>query len=139
MWFLKDPTIFLKDVRYFWNGNGPSSAGVVLFGTLGIPGGHVIFRPKKVSETIGYPVSFVSALAPGETIVSATVTATVYSGNDPSPQSIVDGAATFSGAVVNQGITGGVAGTSYNLQFIIVTSLNQEIDTSGRLVVEPNS
>jgi hypothetical protein len=98
----------------------------------------MIFKPKKVGEVIGYPVNFISSLAPTETILTAEVAAQVYSGTDPNPAAIILGIATFSGTTVNQGITGGLLGVVYKLVYAITTSLGQTIETAGTLAIVPD-
>lgn len=138
MWYWNDTTVFFNDSRYFFNGAGPSSAIQVKFGTLGVAGGRVMLKSKKVGETVGYPVDFISSLAVGETITSSLVTASVYTGIDPNPSAIVLGSTTTSGTIVNQGITAGVMGTIYELLYKVVTSLSQTIEISAFLAVVPD-
>lgn len=90
----------------------------------------------KVSGTNFYAVfDFTSGLAIGETLASASTAATVYSGTDPAPASII-GSATISGGKVTQTITGGVVGVSYWLKCSSVTSLGKQLECSGYLVVK---
>lgn len=97
------------------------------------------FPPKLVGEVINLNFDFVSHLAVTETISTQSVTATVYSGVDVSPSSLVNGSATVSGTIVTQSITGGVAGVTYNLVCNITTSLSQTLDMTAMLSVLPNS
>ena len=102
---------------------------------------RVIFQPKRLGETIipnPSPFNFTSQLAVGETINSATVTASVYTGVDANPSSIISGAATISGAIVSQKLTGGVVGVIYELLCAAVTNLGQTIQLAGYLAIIPD-
>lgn len=96
------------------------------------------FAAKFVGETKNYVFDFTSELAPSETISSATVTATVYSGTDGSPSAIINGADTTSGPRVTQSITGGVAGVIYYVVCSATTSASQILRRVGYIAVLPN-
>jgi len=96
-----------------------------------------IIEGKSVSETVTLAFSFLSHLATGETISSASTTATVYSGTDASPSSLISGAASISGSTVSQKVTGGTLGVTYILVCSAVTSLGQTLQISGYLVIVP--
>ena len=99
---------------------------------------------KKLGETpiLGAngnsPFNFISLLAPTETLSTATVTATVYSGLDPSPSSIIPIAATIVGQQVQQKVTGGVLGVIYELLCTVTTSLGQTLELVGYMAVIPD-
>ena len=93
------------------------------------------FGDKRIGETVDLAWNCTNLLASGETISSASVTATVLSGTDPSPQNIVSGAATISGATVSQTITAGLEGVRYQLVLEITTSTGQIFETPARLYV----
>lgn len=99
---------------------------------------RIVFQAKLLGETALVPVDFRSRLSASETISSASVTASVYSGTDSSPQSIVSGVATISGSVVTQAITGGTLGVTYLLKYTANTSLSQVLQLVGYLVVVPD-
>jgi hypothetical protein len=94
----------------------------------------LILKDKANGETIKEVFDFTSRLAVGETISTATVTAAVYSGTDPTP-TLVSGAATIQGAQVTQLLAGGVAGTTYLLTCFAVTSSGQTLALQGYKVV----
>lgn len=94
---------------------------------------------KYVSETKTITFDFTSLLASGETISTESCTATVYSGTDASPSSIISGSATVSGAVVSQNITAGVVGVIYYIACSITTSLSQTLKLVGFLAVLPDA
>jgi hypothetical protein len=95
----------------------------------------VVLPPKPLGATIKQVFDFISALAVGETISTASVAATVWSGVDATPGSLVSGAASISGTKVTQTLTGGVAGTIYKLVCTVTTSASQTLQLVGYLVV----
>jgi flagellar biosynthesis protein FliR len=95
-----------------------------------------IFDAKTTSETSSVPFDFSSQFTnAGESITSVTVTATVYSGVDPSPGAIRSGSPGFSGKVATQTLVGGVAGVTYLLVATAVSSLGATRSVSGYLSV----
>lgn len=87
--------------------------------------------PGKYSgEVKDYSFYFLSLLGPTETISSATCSATVFSGNDPTPGNIISGGTAISGPIASQAITGGVVGTIYDVVCTAVTSLGQTLSIS---------
>ena len=97
---------------------------------ISIPGKHA-------SETVSQIFDFISLLAVGETLSTASVTATVYSGTDSSPSSIISGSASISGTKVTQLVTGGTLGVTYNLVCTVTTSASQTLTLMGFLVIVP--
>ena len=93
------------------------------------------FPPKLSGETKSFVFDFTSSLAIGETVSSASVVATVWSGNDPTPSGIVSGAASVSSPQVTQTITAGVVGTIYQLICSAVTSAGQTLLGYGLMTV----
>ena len=99
---------------------------------------------KKASETIllgqngNSPFNFVSALSPNEIITVASVVCTVYSGNDPSPASVINGAAGINGQQVTQSITGGITGVIYELACTVNTNDAQVLKLTGYLAIIPD-
>lgn len=98
---------------------------------------RVTLEPKYAFEVKKQVFDFASALAVGETISTQTVTATVYSGTDSSPSSIISGSASASGTKVTQAITGGVVGVVYYLTCSITTSASQTLKQVGYLTILP--
>ena len=91
----------------------------------------------KISSTNFYAVfDFAQNLPITETISSASVTATVYSGTDASPSAIISGAATISGTKVTQTITAGTIGVTYILTCVIVTIASRSFVQDGYLTVK---
>lgn len=98
---------------------------------------RVDLAPKLAGETATYQFDFSSWLAVGETISTQSVAASVYSGTDASPSSIISGSASASGAVVSQKITAGTVGVIYQLLCTITTSAGQTLQLAGYLAVIP--
>lgn len=99
---------------------------------------RIALPAKRSGDTVILPpggVDFSSQLNVGETITSASVTASVYSGTDNNPSAVVSGAASINGNVVSQLFTAGVLGVIYEVLFKIVTSLGQTITVPGYLAV----
>jgi len=99
---------------------------------------RVILPAKRQGETINQQFDFLSQLAVGETISTKVTTCSVFSGVDASPSSVINGAATNSGSIVTQSLTGGVVGVIYQIVCTVTTSLSQTIQLAGYLYVEPN-
>lgn len=93
--------------------------------------------PKLIGVTATYTFDFSSQLAASETISTQVVTATVFSGTDASPSSVVSGSATASGAVVSQKLTAGTLGVLYQILCTITTSASQTLVLAGILAVVP--
>jgi len=99
---------------------------------------RIILEGKLASETIRVTFDFLSRLAIGETLSSASVAATVYSGTDAAPSAIISGSDSISGSQVTQLITGGTLGVTYLLVCTANTSLSQVLELSAYLVVVPD-
>lgn len=95
-----------------------------------------VFAVKSESETVLVDFDFAAGLGEGETLLGQDVAATVYSGTDAAPEDLIDGSATASGSVVQQSITGGVAGVQYLLTASVGTSAGQSLIITGYLTVE---
>lgn len=93
---------------------------------------------KLVGESANYQFDFSSRLAVGETLSTAVVTASTYSGTDASPSSLVSGSASISGAVVTQKIVAGTLGVLYELLCTVTTSAGQTLLLAGFLAVLPD-
>lgn len=78
----------------------------------------MIFDPKNPSATELFTVDFARQMPDVATISAALACqAVVMEGTDPTPASILSGAATFNGTKVSQWVTGGVDGVRYRLTF----------------------
>lgn len=101
---------------------------------------RVLLPPKLLGETKTYDqFDFTSQLATGETISTAVCTATVYSGTDASPSSIISGSAAISTPIISQKLTAGILGVCYLILCAITTSAGQTLILSGYLVIEQNA
>lgn len=99
---------------------------------------RVVLEAKRVGETRSYSFDFTSALTTTETISTKSVAATVYSGTDASPSSIISGSASSTGAAVTQKVTGGTSGVIYQLVCTITTSAGQTLQLVAFLAVIPD-
>lgn len=99
---------------------------------------RIELQGKLLGETVLETFDFTSRLAVAETISTAAVTASVYSGTDASPSSIINGSAAISGQAVTQSITAGVLGVTYELLCTITTSLGQTLQLSAYLPIMPD-
>ncbi len=99
---------------------------------------RITLDAKQVSETVNEVFDFTSQIAVGETLSTAVVTATTYSGTDASPSAIVSGSASISGAQVTQAITAGTLGVVYLLTCTVTTSLSQTLTLNAFLPVIPD-
>ena len=94
-------------------------------------------EPKRTGETINYAVDFANVLASGVTLsTAANWVATVKSGTDASPSSIVSGSASISGTKSVQAITAGTDGVVYYLKVSVTTSDSQTLEELVTLEVQ---
>jgi len=99
---------------------------------------RITLQPKLAGEIAfpSQPFDFISRLAVGETISSQQVSASVYSGTDPNPSSLINGAASVQNSTqVWQLLAGGLVGCIYELLCTITTSLGQTLQISAYLAV----
>lgn len=87
--------------------------------------GQQIQVAKYVSEDLLLTWDFASQITVGETLLGATVSASVYSGTDATPSNIISGNESISGSVVTQKIIDGTAGVQYYVDCAVTTSLGQ--------------
>ena len=71
------------------------------------------FTPKRATEQEVFTVDFSGLLGASETITSAVWSNTVIRGIDVTPNTMIQGSATITGALVSQVIKGGIAGNFY--------------------------
>lgn len=100
---------------------------------------RIVSPAKTVGETLTLSFPFQSQMGVGVTISTKAVAATVYSGTDSSPSSVISGSAGSSGQTVTQLVTGGVAGVIYLLICTITTSDSQTLTMSTFLAVTSNA
>lgn len=139
MWDFSDTFVTFDNPLYFFDGSGPGGgAPSPILGGPVIFGGRVIIPAKKLGESVILPFDFISKLSPGETLVSAVCSASVYTGVDPLPANLISGTATISGTIVNQLVTTGVLGVIYDVLARATTSLGQVLELSGYLAIVPD-
>ena len=104
-----------------------------------VPVGRIVIEPKLVgvTEVISPPFDFSKNLQIGETLSTASVGVSVYSGVDPNPSALLSGTPSISGAVVNQSVTGGIVGVIYDIICTATTSLGNTYQLTAYLYVEP--
>lgn len=95
----------------------------------------VILPVKDISETLPIPVNFSDMLQFGESISGASCVASLFSGTDGNPGAIVSGAATYTATTVTQTITGGLAGNTYTLAFLVTGTNSHNYVKVGQLSV----
>jgi hypothetical protein len=98
----------------------------------------VVLPIKAVTEVIPITISFSDMLQFGETVNGGAVSASVFSGTDPTPQAILSGLPTISASGLTQEITGGVAGNIYTLAFLVTATNSHNYVKVGNLsVIDP--
>jgi hypothetical protein len=102
--------------------------------------GRIVTIPKLIGATaqLDPPFDFSLSLDAGETLLTASVTSTVYTGVDPAPAAIRSGLPVIDGNRVDQLMTGGVEGCVYELLCTVTTSLGQTLQQATYFYIEPN-
>ena len=95
----------------------------------------IVVSSKLTGDTVPVTFDYLSRLQTGDTISSAAFGASVFSGVDASPSSIISGSATISGSKVTQKITGGVAGTIYKINGVAITAAGYTLTLIGYMPV----
>jgi len=101
--------------------------------------GRTVANVKLAGETYSQVFNFLSRLAIGETISSASTVSTVYSGTDASPSAFLAGSPSISGAEVTQVLTAGTLGVTYQVVVSAVTSASQTLQQTALVTVVPDS
>lgn len=101
--------------------------------------GRQVLPPKLVGATqLLDPVfEFGESMAPTESITSASMVCSVYTGVDASPSSLLKGAVLISGTQIGQMMTGGIVGVVYQLLCTAKTSGGQTLQQTAYYYVEP--
>jgi hypothetical protein len=100
--------------------------------------GRIVIDPAKLGEGPQIPFDFISGMqSPDEVLVSATTTCTLYSGTDPSPQSIISGPATVSGTIAFQKCVPTIVGNIYDLSCKALTSAGQILILDAYFAIVP--
>lgn len=87
-----------------------------------------VFSPKSPTEVADYRFDFTNLLRKGETIISANFTA--------APAGLTLGSPETTGTVVAVVVSGGVLGTTYEIDCTIVTSLGLVWNRGADLGIE---
>ena len=96
----------------------------------------IILAAKNPSATQIIAFNFLSQLSsPSETISSASVAISLWSGGTDNPPLSLSGAASISGTTVTQKVTGGTAGNIYQLKTTANTSLSEKLIMTAVLAV----
>ena len=97
--------------------------------------GRVVLGTKYPSEVLGLVFDFAGRLLVGQTLISSSATAAVYSGTDASPPALTT---SLSGTKVTVGFTGGVSGVT-DIITCVASTAGQTFNMEGYLVVIPNT
>lgn len=89
------------------------------------------WMPKLPTSREFFTVDFLRNLAAGDSILSATCTASVLTGTDATPANILLNSPIINGTNVSQEIQGGVLGVRYLLTFTATTLLGETIPIAG--------
>jgi hypothetical protein len=95
----------------------------------------VVFPSKDTGETIPLVFNFSDKLQFGETISGSSLSVSVFSGTDPSPNSILSGSPVNAATQVTQSITGGVAGVIYTIVCLVTATGSHNYAKTGHLAV----
>lgn len=102
---------------------------------------RVELDPQRVADGQAVPFDCSSKLQVGQTVASAVMNVSVWSGNDPTPASLLTGAVTISGniALKSKAINQGVAGTIYLIQcvFTLTGGVGTTVVLEGLLAILP--
>ena len=96
---------------------------------------YVVFPSKITTATLPLMFDFVSQLGAGETLASALVTVSLFSGIDATPSAILSGSASITGLIVTQYVHAGTAGVIYQLNCAVETSAGNQLIMTGLLAV----
>lgn len=98
---------------------------------------NIILPAKRKQDKQRYGFDFGNLLYPGDSITVATVTVRVFSGVDPSPALLLDGAHQLVGATVFQTIKDGIPGVIYELDVTVNTTQGFTHVIEARLAIPP--
>lgn len=100
-------------------------------------GQSVVLPAKHQSEIHQFVADFNTLLTPGDSILAGTLTVTVTlaTGTDPSPQAILVPGPSIIGNVVSQGLQQGVVGCIYTIVIQVNTTLGNVVNMNARLAI----
>ena len=99
---------------------------------------RIVQPPKLLGETRAYVFDFRADMGAGVTISSTSTAASVYSGTDASPSSILSGSGAISGSSVTQKLTGGVLGVIYDVLVSATLSDGQVVQRASYIAIAPD-
>jgi hypothetical protein len=99
---------------------------------------RVISNVKTTSTPLAVVFDFTQDLTFGESLSSAVVTTTVFSGADSNPSAVTSASPAISGSQVTQAASGGVLGVTYAIVCAVATSLGQALSLLTYVVVVPD-
>ena len=97
--------------------------------------GQVVFVSKRRVDIHPRTVDFSGQVLPGETIIDGEVFISVFSGEDPTPEDMLEGTLTISGTKLSHLIKQGIPGVVYQLVFRAITSGGDTLEIEGRQAV----
>lgn len=98
-----------------------------------------ILYDKLQVEQLTVEFDMLSRLKVGETLATAAVSASVWSGTDATPSVIVSGLPTISGSLVQQKIIGGLPGVIYLISCAVRSSSNNILINEAKLAIRPST
>jgi hypothetical protein len=93
------------------------------------------FSYKFTTEVKPLSFDFSQVLASGETLSTASCSALVIDGTDPTPSNLLSGGTSIIGSKVYQQVHNGVAGVTYRLVATVTTSAGNTLVALGDLPV----
>lgn len=104
--------------------------------------GTVEWSPKTVTEVVARYADFTDELKVGEAIPGGACLATVWSGNDSSPQNIIGTVTAITNsagilAVVQVTVEAGVVGTLYQCLVTAMTNLGHTLTKTAVIAITP--
>lgn len=98
-----------------------------------------ILPDKLQTEEVTIEFDMLSRLKVGETVATAATSAVVWSGTDPTPNSIISGLPTISNSIVLQKVVAGLPGVIYLISCSVRTSNNNILINESKLAIRPSS
>lgn len=97
---------------------------------------RTILGPKRPDQIISPPFDFGLWTAQGDVLSDLVVTVSVWSGVDPSPQTVYAGS-TITGSTVYVALQGGIPGVIYQVLVRVIASLSGVLENAAFLAVLP--
>lgn len=97
-----------------------------------------IIADKLQVEQLTLEFDMLSRLKIGETVATAACSATVWSGTDATPSTIISGLPTISNNIVSQKVVAGLPGVIYQISCAVRTSSNNIMINEAKLAIRPS-